>query len=345
MILAEKIASLRKKSGWSQEELAERLGISRQSVSKWEGGTSIPDIDKIIAMSRLFGVSTDYLLKDEISESVPAKVHEVEEETACGISLEEANAFMKLTRQLAGKLALGTALCVLCPVPLILLAGLAEYGGLAISEDRAGGIGAAILLIMVAAGVAILILSGMKLGKYDFLETEEITLQYGVKGLVEKRKEEFSGVFRVCVTVGVVLCIIGAVPIMLAAAREVEDLTAVCSVDILLVLVSVAVFLFVWAGSIQNSFNKLLQVEEFTAEQKAVKKRTSFFAGAYWCLVTAVFLAIGFYGKTGWNGEGTDGWKSAWIIWPVAGVLFAAVSAILNAVVRSRLDKKGDAGR
>ena len=66
MILAEKIMELRKKKGWSQEQLGERLEISRQSVSKWESGASIPDLDKIVKMSHIFSVSTDYLLKDEL---------------------------------------------------------------------------------------------------------------------------------------------------------------------------------------------------------------------------------------------------------------------------------------
>ena len=66
MILAEKIITLRKRMNWSQEELAEKLNISRQSVSKWEVGATIPDLDKILKMSELFGVSTDYLLKDEM---------------------------------------------------------------------------------------------------------------------------------------------------------------------------------------------------------------------------------------------------------------------------------------
>ena len=70
MILAEKIMQLRKKNGWSQEELAGRLGVSRQSVSKWESAMSIPDLDKILQMSQVFEVSTDYLLKDEITEEV-----------------------------------------------------------------------------------------------------------------------------------------------------------------------------------------------------------------------------------------------------------------------------------
>ena len=62
MILADKIIDERKKNGWSQEELADKLGVSRQSVSKWEGAQSVPDLQRILEMSKLFGVSTDYLL-------------------------------------------------------------------------------------------------------------------------------------------------------------------------------------------------------------------------------------------------------------------------------------------
>ena len=68
MIFADKVVQLRKKSGWSQEELAQQLNVTRQYVSKWEGEQSVPDIDKILQMGRMFGVSTDYLLKDELEE-------------------------------------------------------------------------------------------------------------------------------------------------------------------------------------------------------------------------------------------------------------------------------------
>ena len=64
MILADKIVEQRKKIGLSQEELADKLGVSRQAVSKWEGAQSIPDLGRILELGRLFGVSTDYLLKD-----------------------------------------------------------------------------------------------------------------------------------------------------------------------------------------------------------------------------------------------------------------------------------------
>lgn len=72
MILADKITALRKKAGWSQEELAEQLGVTRQSVSKSEGAQSVPDMDKVVQMSRLLGVTTDFLPKDELSEEEPA---------------------------------------------------------------------------------------------------------------------------------------------------------------------------------------------------------------------------------------------------------------------------------
>lgn len=62
MILADKIIQLRKRCGMSQDELAELINVSRQSVSKWEGALSVPDLDKILKMSEIFGVSTDYFI-------------------------------------------------------------------------------------------------------------------------------------------------------------------------------------------------------------------------------------------------------------------------------------------
>lgn len=64
-MLSEKLYKLRKNSGLSQEKLAEQLDVSRQAISKWESGTAIPESEKLIAISNYFGVSVDYLLKDE----------------------------------------------------------------------------------------------------------------------------------------------------------------------------------------------------------------------------------------------------------------------------------------
>ena len=76
MVLPEKLYTLRKKSGLSQEQLAEALNVSRQAISKWEGGSATPESDKLLALSNYFGVSLDYLLKDGASVGAPAEVRE-----------------------------------------------------------------------------------------------------------------------------------------------------------------------------------------------------------------------------------------------------------------------------
>lgn len=68
MKLSEKLYMLRRQNGFSQEKAAERLDVSRQAVSKWESGQSVPDPDKLVALSRLYGVTTDYLLLEDAPE-------------------------------------------------------------------------------------------------------------------------------------------------------------------------------------------------------------------------------------------------------------------------------------
>ncbi len=63
MTIADRIQSLRKSKGMSQEELADRIGVSRQAVSKWESEQATPDLEKVVIMSEIFEVTTDYLLK------------------------------------------------------------------------------------------------------------------------------------------------------------------------------------------------------------------------------------------------------------------------------------------
>lgn len=331
MILAEKIMTLRKKKGWSQEELADKLDISRQSVSKWESGTSVPEIDKIIMLSQLFGVSTDYLLKEETEEEAFPETEAVSEDSETRIvSMEEAERFLTLTKRFVFPRAAAAALCVLSPVPLLLLGALAEYGRTSLSEDMAGGIGMAILLVLVAVGVAVLVFTGTQLGKYEYMEKEKLTLQYGVKGLAAKKKEAFSWTYNVGVTAGTVLCILGVVPIMIAAAFSADDIILVSCVAILLGFVAVAVFLFVWVGSIRDSYDKLLQEGDYTKEKKAEAQKLSFFPGAYWCLVVAIFLGLGLGGYE---------WRKISLIWPVAALLFVVILCILKAVVNNKRKK------
>ena len=126
MFLADKIINLRKKAGWSQEELAGRLGVTRQSISKWEGAQSVPDIEKIVQLSRLFSVTTDYLLKDELEEPEPVLVTDAEtqenpEKTYRRVTMEEASAYMKLERENAPKSGITEKIHKTVPIILFLV--------------------------------------------------------------------------------------------------------------------------------------------------------------------------------------------------------------------------------
>lgn len=76
MLFSEKLAVLRRREGMSQEQLADRLAVTRQSVSKWESGAAMPELNKLVAISDLFGVSVDYLVKNHIEEPAPTAATE-----------------------------------------------------------------------------------------------------------------------------------------------------------------------------------------------------------------------------------------------------------------------------
>ena len=96
MTFSEKISALRKQKGWSQEELAEKLMVTRQAVSKWESAQSMPDLDKLVQLSEALGVSTDYLLKDEQMQSAPAPAAAEQAAKPRRVTQEEAKRFLQL---------------------------------------------------------------------------------------------------------------------------------------------------------------------------------------------------------------------------------------------------------
>ena len=324
MILAEKIIKLRKQNGWSQEELAAKLNVSRQSVSKWESGASIPDLNKIIKLSEIFAVSTDYLLKDEIENEMPILVRdeimeEHEEDSTRYVTLEEADTYMNLVEHAAIKIAAGVSACILSPVLLILLAGMAEYKIIGITEDMAGGIGVTVLLLIIAAAVTVFITQGMQLDKYEYLEKKALSFEYGVAGIAEVKRNDFEPVFKKCIAAGVALCIISVVPIMMAAAFGTSEIIMIFAVAILLIMIAFGVYLFVWSGMIFGSYQKLLEEGDYTREKKYENRKNDNLSKVYWCTMTAIYLGISFV---------TMRWDITWVIWPCAGVLFAAVCGV-----------------
>ncbi len=331
MILADKIIDLRKKAGWSQEELAEKLAVTRQSVSKWEGAQSIPDMDKVVQMSRLFGVTTDYLLKDEIEIAEPTVNADDRQPPLRRVTIGEASDYLALRRVAAPKMALATMLCIFSPIALIGLAAVSELSVsiFPIREDAAAGIGLCVLLVLVAVAVVLFMDCRNKAKEYDFLEKEPFETEYGVAGMVKERQKAFKPTYDRMNTIGTVLCVLSFVPLFAVMALMHEDFFMTMAVCLLLAVVGVGVYFFVYGGTINGSMEKLLEEGDYTRSEKSRKNVTGPVSVIYWLAVTAVFLIDTF----GPNGNGQPGYS--WIIWAVAGVLYAAVLAVVK-LIRSR---------
>ena len=268
MILADKITEERKKNGWSQEELANQLGVSRQAVSKWESAGAVPDLQRILQMSELFGVSTDYLLKDEMkAENIT--YHESTEsyaEPLKKVTMENANEFLGMKRNGSKVVANATSMCISSPILL------------------------------------------------------------SVSGIVREKKDSYEPIFIRGTAVGVVLCILAVIPTIIAGAMEASDYYCGLSVGLLLFILAIGVNLLVRVGMVKSSYDTLLQEGEYTKEEKLFKKKTDTFSGVYWCLTTAIYLAWSFW---------TMSWDITWIVWPVAGVLFAALLGVVKMVLKN----------
>ena len=332
MIFADKLIDLRKRSGWSQEELADRLGVSRQSVSKWESAQSVPDMNRILKLSELFGVSTDYLLKDELGpeglarESLPVPDTEP---PLRQLSMEEASAFLEYRSLAARRIALGVMLCILSPILLILLCGAVDTGRLSLTEAQAAGIGLLGIFLLVGAAVAMFITTGLRGQRFEYLQKEAFETAYGVDGMVKDRREKFRRRFGTMLTVGIVLCVVSVIPIFVALIlfgegdAPAEAFPHIVSIGILLALVAAGVYLIVRASVLWGACKILLEEGEYSRAAKAENKRNEALTTVYWCAVTAGYL--------GWSFISKD-WSRTWIVWPIAGVLFGLVLAVAGAV-------------
>ena len=358
--------SLRKRNGWSQEELAQQLGVSRQSVSKWESMASIPDIQKIMAMSELFGVSTDYLLKDELEE-LPATAVNADHAVSSGstsadasdgitsssvsastcdntsvsktvvpklsVSLETATEYLDTVARTSRPTAFAITLFILGPALLVSLATYSEdtlyFDPARISPDALGIVGVCIMMLFIAAGVGLLILQNMKLAKFKQFKEASLELQYGVEAAIRRRAESTESLRYMQQAAGVCLTILSAIPFLIASSFG-AGLTFAVGFLAAAILVSLGVYLLVYSGILRDGYRVLLQEGDFSHDEKSSKKDYESTALKYRSLAKAYFGAITLL-YMGYSFITKD-WKSSWIIWPVSALLYHIALSILNAL-------------
>lgn len=351
MNLAEKIFNERTKLDLSQEQFAEQMGVSRQAVSKWETGQSLPDLDKIVMMSRVFGVTTDYLLGEgELSQgtdtggqgagyTVEDQYNEEKQNTISEnskpryITDEEAEEYCMVRKKFGKRIGLGVFLCI---------AGLAlvqfvqelfpEIIGYRVGNpDFFENLAAVPFLLLVAIAVPLFIVSGLSMGKYEFMEKANLTFSPDMKKRLQEESEAHYRVFTAKISVGVSLCIIAAIVCVILEEQTFVNTAQVwisgeMGAFFMLLIIAVAVYLFVTAGIEKSTYDILLRKNEIK-QKKEENKVFDAVSAIYWCIVTAGYLAYSFI---------TFDWGRSWIVWPVAGCLFGAVSAAMHLMSREK---------
>ena len=319
MILADKIIRLRKRNGWSQEELAEKMNVSRQAVSKWEGAQTIPDLDKILLLGKLFNVTTDYLLKDEIEDEEFADT--TAESSSKRISIQDANLYLEQQKRASVQIAIATFLCILSPVTLILLGAAGEVPSLGISEKLTGTLGLVALFTFVLCAVPIFIYTGFKNEPFSFLDKNvPFELEYGVKGFVSEQIKQFRATYIRWNIIATCICIFSPLPLIVSAFQD-NDLICAIMLAVMIVLAGIGSAIFIIVGVRNGSMQKLLKEGEYTDKEKSrrgLKESVSF---VYWGVLTAIYLSWSIL---------CDSWHISWLVFAIGGILFPIVMRACN---------------
>lgn len=184
MTLGEKLKTLLKENGMTQEDLSERLGVSRQAVGKWVNDRGMPEVDKLVQISNLFGCSLDYLLKEECMEK-PAP------NGGYYVSREMLDGYLLYSRQNRNRVTAG--------IVLFLLSNVFECFG------RRDNITSFLCWLTMTAGVILLIWNFFQTRRYPEMKTEHLVFDDKVLETFERQREIRRKKYLVLMIAGVVI--------------------------------------------------------------------------------------------------------------------------------------------
>ncbi len=302
MSLGTNLQFLRKKNNLTQEALAEEMGVSRQTVSKWESDAAFPETDKLIALTDKFGCTMDTLLKGNAEDDFVTDTAGYD---------NEWNRFTK---------SICTGIGIVMSGLVIMLFMMATLGVPEGDEmDAASVLPVCIFLLFTAIGAAFFVVSGIRYGNFT-KENPHITPFYK-----EEQIKAFKNKFPIYIAIGVVLVIIGVIGTVFGSIFT-EDVSGTMdfgtlSAAFLLLCVTVAAILFTYSGMQYSKYNIEDYNKERVYEKSKNAKLVSTVCGIIMLVTTIVFLLLGFLGNL---------WEICWIAYVVGGIGCAAVSMIFG---------------
>ena len=158
----------------------------------------------------------------------------------------------------------------------------------------------------------------MKSSHFEFLEKEPFETEYGVSGMLKEKQKEYRDTYTRSNLIGTCICILSPISLFIGAFSENEFLTVIM-LSVMMVTVGIGVIFFITAGVKWSSMQKLLREGDYAPKKKQENRIRGTVAGIYWPVATGIYLFLLFNPSTSFL---------SWIVWPVAGVLFAAVMAL-----------------
>ena len=296
------LSAARRAKGISQEELAEQLCVSRQTIYKWEAGITYPDIDKLCDIARALGVSTAYLLGEEVRE-------QDDFEPACEVGEEKKDTYfrdkaqtVRYYQRFARMIGACTLLILVSVGVLVLLNGFSAAWAPPLSVIQ--------LLCCIAVAVVGYVVAGIHHEAF-----EKQGGQNPLFGKEEQQKEQRAFIVRIAA--GLALIFAGVIFVVVAGFLETEAL-AFIAVSVLLALIGVAVYFFITAGIMHDLYTGAESPRKHHEKEKEPAEAA---CGIIMMLATAVFLLLGFV----WNL-----WHPAWVAFPLGGLLCGCVSILFG---------------
>jgi len=296
MSFGENLQFYRKKSNITQEQLAEKLDVSRQSISKWESNTTYPEMDKLLQMCEMFSCTLDTLLRGDAERSANEDTADYD---------RHMNGFSISITAGVGLLFLGVAV-------LLVLMGIGVSSSIAVMS----------LLVFVVAGIMIMISTG--LGHDSYTKKHPAIRPFYTEATIDTSEKRF----RIMITSSIGLMFLGIM--WLVGSRSLplpEGCTMKLYTGIFMLIFAVSVMGMVYSGMQKDKYDieKYNKSNSPEAREKAKQQEENpligKWCGSFFMIAIAAYLVMGFVWQL---------WSTAWVVFPVAVFLCAIASLIIN---------------
>lgn len=290
MNFGENLQNLRKLKNYSQEDLADKLQVSRQAVSKWESGTGYPETEKLISICELFDCSMDELVKGKISI--------------------DANSEKKVYDSFMNKFSKSISLAIM----LMLIGTTLLLTIIGFNQDNIM-IGTVVLLIFVVLSVPLFIVRGIEMENFKSKYPKLSNFYF------QEEIDNYNNKFSKMIALSISIILIGVVALMSTYALKLFDEDSTFPVSILMCFVTVAVPILVNAGIQKDKYD----IEKYNKENSMYSKneldKVGKYCGVIMIISTIIYLLISFIFNI---------WEISWIVFPVGGMLCGIVSILLK---------------